>query len=37
LSHFTSPFLWRVFRDKVYRTIYLALNHNLPDLCLLSS
>jgi hypothetical protein len=39
LSHSTSPFCNFFFQDRVSRTIYqgLALNHDPPDLCLLSS
>jgi hypothetical protein len=37
----TTPvlFLWRVFQDRVLRNCFpgLALNHNPPDLCFLSS
>jgi hypothetical protein len=39
LSHSASPVLYWVFQDRVSRTIclWLASNHNPPDLCLLSS
>jgi hypothetical protein len=37
--HYTSPFLWWVFQDRVSQTICqgLASSHNLPDLLLMSS
>jgi hypothetical protein len=39
LSHSTSPFLWRVFWDRVSRNYFpsLASNFDPPFLCLLSS
>jgi hypothetical protein len=38
LSHSTSPFLWRIFfKIGSHYLPKLVSNHNLPNLCLLSS
>jgi hypothetical protein len=39
LSHSTSPFCDDFFQDRISQTIYqgLSLNHDSPDLCLLTS